>query len=1048
MSRSADSSPVRRGQVPGTRQTRSATGALLGQQDDSRPSERATWRRAEAEEPFSGGGGRASLNVAGRGPPARPVAVQAGGGNRRVPSGAAAKGKRRAGGAGGQDSEQEQESGGDELVHSIPRALAGGSGSATESLASLQDLLGRLVQNAQNEATVQRRTENLDHGQSLPLAAGRGGGTRQPAGRGRQGGAQQAPVGQLNRASFQSGGGQPDVLDASEWEQARAAAPVRPVAPGRGSGLQGRVQRPATTNNIGKGDSEASKKVAAEHRRAHDYLRARCVSTAIASTLSDGEAWDQTRRSIMFPNLAKTDKEMIRQAETILIWTGANLLEPSQWRSLPKHVVRYMCEKLDVIEKWVEPFGNGVTTESLREMFLAVSDTEGCAAEVCPAVTRAIRCEYAMVQVRDSDACRFLHNCADSEPQHNGNARVGKVQGKDKFNTPSFAENGAGEMHDDTLESWEEGPIVVDPGPGSLTAPHEPTVLELLQTEMEAAFAQAARGTGAGTRRYSHRKAGPKKRRRHDSESDSDSGWESDRPGPVRQVRRALQRAADAWGGAHMMTDEHRQVMPILTLPAHQVELDLARYYLDDERVSAFNICAAMTQDVRTKHRKAREKLLQDEQTGKAILDRRDPYQVVPAAPWHIAFRFIGDNPNVLQASLQWGEMLNVARMGFVMAKDGISPNAMAFSLARLEWNRFEPELQIPDRGVSDFKLQSFKNAVLLEFADRDRAVEGALTRMPTILAALRQQVKDLPEWFNKITSRVNAASASGGVGILDSVLGGASAASGPTLQALVVRNLFKPFFTGTPNVGASVVFGAVAPDSLRLQPGIMALLSGGFSSETRVGGAAQAITSTPAPSSALRALPPPPYAPRTPGTNWDNSSGGRLQTPRRNEQQFTHRQEPGASSREPERDQWRGAGPSLFRPMTAALVGLKIARIVSPASDYQCTNCTKPHHINGPHRSYECPSAYMTKYGEPCPGYDENGDILQRAWAADKVNIKDETKKEWTAYIRKHGLRSCAAELELGGVDFVNDRIGGLLANVAAKPSYRGPNRGWGGRR
>lgn len=123
-----------------------------------------------------------------------------------------------------------------------------------------------------------------------------------------------------------------------------------------------------------------------------------------------------------------------------------------------------------------------------------------------------------------------------------------------------------------------------------------------------------------------------------------------------------------------MMTDEHRQLMPILTLPAHQVELDLARYYLDDERVSAFNICAAMTQDVRTKHRKAREKLLQDEQTGKAILDRRDPYQVVPAAPWHIAFRFIGDNPNVLQASLQWGEMLNVARMGFVMAKDGISP--------------------------------------------------------------------------------------------------------------------------------------------------------------------------------------------------------------------------------------------------------------------------------------------------------------------------------------------------------------------------------------
>ena len=130
MSRSADSSPVRRGQVPGLRQTRSASDALLGQQDDSRPSERATWRRAEAEEPFSGGGGRASLNAAGRGAPARPVAVQAGGGNRGVLSGASARSKRRAGGAGGQDAEQEQESGGDELVHSISRALASITGLA------------------------------------------------------------------------------------------------------------------------------------------------------------------------------------------------------------------------------------------------------------------------------------------------------------------------------------------------------------------------------------------------------------------------------------------------------------------------------------------------------------------------------------------------------------------------------------------------------------------------------------------------------------------------------------------------------------------------------------------------------------------------------------------------------------------------------------------------------------------------------------------------------------------------------------------------------
>ena len=647
-------------------------------------------------------------------------------------------------------------------------------------------------------------------------------------------------------------------------EQARAAASIRPVVTGRGGGLQGREQGPVAAGNNGKGGTAASRQLAAEHRRAHDYLRARCVSEAIASTLSDGEAWDQTRRSILFPNLSRADKEMIRQAETILIWTGANLLDPKQWRSLPQNVVRYMCEKLDVTEKWVEPFGSGATTESLREMFLAISDSNGCAAEVCPAVARAISSEYAMIQVRNSDACRFLHNCSDTVLRQGANAGVMEVQGGSEQVDPPQSGEGVG---NNILGGGQERPIVVEPGPAPLSESNEPTALALLQTELEAATAQAAGATGAGARRYSHRKAGPKKRRRQDSESDSDSEWDSDRPGPVRQVRRALQRAADAWGGAHMVTDEHRQLMPTLTLPAHQIELDLARYYLDDERATAFNICAAMTQEVRTKHRKAREKLLQEEQKGKAILDRRDPYQVVPAAPWHIAFRFIGDNPNVLQASLQWGEMMNAARMGTVLAKDGISPNVMAISLARLEWSRFEPELLIPDRGVSDFKLQSFKNAVLLEFADRDRAVEGALAKTPTILAALRQQVKDLPEWFNKISSRVNAASAYGGGGILESVLGGASAASGPTLQALVIRNLFKPFFTGIPNVGASVVFGAVAPDSLRLQPGIMTLLSGGFTGGAGAGSASQATVTTPAPPQDLRALPPPPYASRAPST-------------------------------------------------------------------------------------------------------------------------------------------------------------------------------------
>jgi hypothetical protein len=79
--------------------------------------------------------------------------------------------------------------------------------------------------------------------------------------------------------------------------------------------------------------------------------------------------------------------------------------------------------------------------------------------------------------------------------------------------------------------------------------------------------------------------------------------------------------------------------------------------------------------------------------------------------------------------------------------------------------------------------------------------------------------------------------------------------------------------------------------------------------------------------------------------------------------------------------------------------------------------------------------------------GYDANGDVIPRAWTADTCSIKDETNKEWTAYIRKYGLGPCAAELEHGGVDFVSDRVGDLLATVA-KTSYSRSRPGWGGRR
>jgi hypothetical protein len=376
-SSAADSSPARGGQ----RQTRSVTGALAGRQDIIRPSELAIMRRAEAEELSSGGVRRASSSGAGRGAPARAASGQAGSGNRGAQSGA--KGGRRASGADHEELEREHENGEDGLVQAISRALEGGHCSASRSLAGLHQLLGRIVQSAQNEGNGPQPAGFQDQGQIPPQAAGRGRGARQPAGRGGQGTAQSVPAGQPSASSLLGGagrGGGPDSFDIGVLNQARAATTMGPALAGRGRGLQALPQGTAATRDNGKGDTAASKQLATEHRRVHDFLQARCVKEGIASSLSDADAWDQTRRSILFPNLPRTDREMIRQAETILIWTGSNLLDPKQWRSLPRNVIRYMCEKLDVTEKWEEPFGSGATTESLREMFLAISDiTPKCA---------------------------------------------------------------------------------------------------------------------------------------------------------------------------------------------------------------------------------------------------------------------------------------------------------------------------------------------------------------------------------------------------------------------------------------------------------------------------------------------------------------------------------------------------------------------------------------------------------------------------------------------------------------------------------------------
>jgi len=56
-----------------------------------------------------------------------------------------------------------------------------------------------------------------------------------------------------------------------------------------------------------------------------------------------------------------------------------------------------------------------------------------------------------------------------------------------------------------------------------------------------------------------------------------------------------------------------------------------------------------------------------------------------------------------------------------------------------------------------------------------------------------------------------------------------------------------------------------------------------------------------------------------------------------------------------------------------------------------------------GRHASWECPLRYCAKLGEPCPGFDAQGQKLATAWSGEQLSAR--TKAQWKVFIAAHSL-------------------------------------------
>lgn len=235
--------------------------------------------------------------------------------------------------------------------------------------------------------------------------------------------------------------------------------------------------------------------------------------------------------------------DRVREAEAILMWGCAHVLDDRPWRLLPKNMLARMSIALDLPQIWedtgvLSPFvADAVLDKFVR--FSEVTDSRYLAE-----MTQGDSPSLTLELIRQSDACQFFQRKASGPkpaiitgsrepPMTSGWSVQPGGLGEPRSLLDQIRELVRELMSDSLRSICEPLPIPLSATPegsgGSLSEQLERSV----QSELELALAEASgsQKTTTSASGPAHRKSRPKRRRTSDSGSDSDG--ESDAEGNV-----------------------------------------------------------------------------------------------------------------------------------------------------------------------------------------------------------------------------------------------------------------------------------------------------------------------------------------------------------------------------------------------------------------------------------------------------------------------------------------------------------------------------------
>ena len=211
-----------------------------------------------------------------------------------------------------------------------------------------------------------------------------------------------------------------------------------------------------------------------------------------------------------------------------------------------------------------------------------------------------------------------------------------------------------------------------------------------------------------------------------------------------------------------------------------------------------------------------------------------NPYDVRPCWPWGFLFDTTGPSIGLKRMSIAWGRALQDGKRWDYYGCVDLNCSMM-LSLAKTGWPRCEEAFRSTTREVPSTTISNLKQAIIDCYKARLASVRIELAAFPQVIAACEAQVRNLPQFFERVVGLISAGPGGDTAHYLTDLVVGGSGGQ-PNSAALFnecIGNLFRPCFapdggqSGAPvsNLGTEAQilwgFGGIPPtmNSSRQQP-------------------------------------------------------------------------------------------------------------------------------------------------------------------------------------------------------------------------------------